>query len=153
MNNLPGGVHYAVCTSYQQKALVCGDNSKCYGVNLDGTTTTIADTNYQHPDGGVVGFKNKALIFGGTTDTSYFTEQYNDSNDSWEIVNSTNVWGSNYYYFSAVATADSVYSLGGANHESSIYVMDKNFNWELHAQSLMNGRSGHKSMINGVFYS
>ena len=154
MNDLPAGVHVSICASYKQKAIVCGDNSKCYSVTIDGKTGTIADTNHQHGNGVIVSFQDTALIFGGSASSSYFTERYNDTNDSWEIMNSNNVWVSAYYYASAVAFEDKVYSFGGySSFTTSIYVMDKNYEWKLHDQSLLNSRSGHKAMINGELTS
>ena len=153
MNDLPAGVHVAICASYKQKAIVCGNNSKCYSVTIDGKTGRIADTNHQHGDGVIIGFQDTALIFGGSASSSYFTERYDDTNDSWEIMNSNNVWGSAYYYASAVAFKDKVYSFGGSSFGTNIYVMDKDYEWKLHHQNLLNSRNGHKAIINGELTS
>ena len=152
MEDLPGKVHHAICGSFKETGIVCGDggNWECYSVSINGNTSTIANPNYPHYLGDIVGFNGSAIIFGGGDDLSYFTERYHESSNTWEIVNSNNVWQGNYYDFSAVAAEDSVYSFGGTGAFSGrVYRMDKNFNWKLLSQTLLHARYGHLAMING----
>ena len=154
MNNLPAKVHHAICGSFNQTGIVCGSNN-CYSVTKDGLTGTLPVTSYPHAYGGVVGFNNKAVIFGGTSATSYFTEEYNPDTNSWRIVNSSNPFGeTTYYRFSAVATEDAIYSFGGYSeyYANRIYVMNSDFEWSLHPQALKSGRDAHKAMRNGIKY-
>ena len=148
MNDLPQGIHHAICGSFNQTGIVCGTNN-CYSVSLDGSIGTLALTTYGHANGGVVGFQNQAVIFGGSGDDNYFTEQYNAETNSWKVVNSENAFEGKYYRFSAVASEIAIYSFGGYNNESKIFIMNDNFVWTEHPQKLKTGRSSHKAMING----
>ena len=148
MNNLPQGIHHAICGSFNQTGIVCGTNN-CYSVSLDGSTGTLALTTYAHGYGGVVGFQNQAVIFGGSGSDNYFTEQYNAETNSWKVVNSENAFEGNYYRFSAVASKIAIYSFGGTNNENKIFIMSDNFVWTEHPQTLKTGRNSHKAMMNG----
>ena len=149
MNNLPAGVHRAICGSFNQTGIVCGSNN-CYTVTRDGLTGTLPVTTYSHQYGGVVGFQNKAVIFGGNSATSYFTEEYDPYTNSWTVVNSQNAFGQlNYYYIAAVATGHAIYSFGGVNHKNQIFIMNTDYTWNLHPQTLITGRYEHKVMVNG----
>ena len=149
MNDLPVGIHHAICGSFNQTGIVCGSNN-CYSVSKDGLTGTLPTTSYTHTYGGVVGFQNKAVIFGGSASDSYHTEQYDPVTNSWTVVNSQNAFGESlYYYFSAVATKNSIYSFGGLNHQNQIFFMNTDYVWNLHPQTLIRAREGHKAMANG----
>ena len=148
MNNLPQGIHHAICGSFNQTGIVCGSNN-CYSISKDGTTGTLALTTYTHTYGGVVGFRNQTVIFGGSGADNYFTEQYNAETNSWKVVNSENAFEENYYRFSAVASEIAIYSFGGSSNKNKIFIMNDNFVWTQHPQTLKTGRDSHKAMING----
>ena len=155
MDDLPGNVHHAICGSFKETGIVCGnsENWKCYSVSINGSTATIANPNYPHYLGDIVGFNGAAIIFGGNDASSYFTERYNEASNTWEIVNSNNIWQDNYRDFSAVAAVDAVYSFGGAeSFGSRVYRMDQDFNWEMLSQTLITARYGHLAMINCEFF-
>ena len=151
MNDLPVKIHHAICGSFNQTGIVCG-STNCYSVSIDGVTGTLPVTTYSHQYGGVVGFQDNGIIFGGSPTSSYHTEQYKPETNSWTVVNSVNAFGeSSYYRFSAVASEIAIYSFGGTYHANQIYIMNTDFVWNLHPQTLRGGRDSHKAMINGKF--